>query len=205
MSRLLPAAWRRCLRDTPFFHSAERSLREAQAMPRSTRSIRRPLRLTDLQADPQNVNRGTDRGPARGSRSRHRSPSEGARDRGQPRWGTRPGVGPRHAKQLRADGLDLSAFWTADEFATLFAETKTGLTDENAVVEPGPTDIVRGDVLVLGRHRLLCGDATSADDVTRLLDASADDNRSAVRSFVRSGLAASREPLAADGRWARGE
>jgi DNA modification methylase len=52
----------------------------------------------------------------------------------------------------------------------LFAETKTGLTDENAVVEPGPTDIVRGDLLVLGRHRLLCGDATSPGDVTRLLD-----------------------------------
>ena len=73
-------------------------------------------------------------------------------------------------KQLRADGLDLSAFWTADEFATLFAETKTRLTDENAVIEPGPTDIVRGDLIVLGRHRLLCGDATSAGDVTRLLD-----------------------------------
>ncbi len=73
-------------------------------------------------------------------------------------------------KQLQADGLDLSAFWTADEFATLFAELKTGLTEENAVVEPGPTDIVRGELFVLGRHRLLCGDATSAGDVSRLLD-----------------------------------
>jgi DNA modification methylase len=71
-------------------------------------------------------------------------------------------------KQLRAEGLDLSAFWTADEFATLFAETKTGLTDENAVVEPGPTDIVRGELFVLGRHRLLCGDVTSAGDVMGL-------------------------------------
>jgi DNA modification methylase len=73
-------------------------------------------------------------------------------------------------KQLQADGLDLSAFWTADEFATLFAADHHGLTDENAVVEPGPTDIVRGDLVVLGGHRLLCGDATSAGDVTRLLD-----------------------------------
>jgi DNA modification methylase len=73
-------------------------------------------------------------------------------------------------KQLQADGLDLSAFWTADEFATLFAEPTTGLTDENAVVEPGPTDIVRGELFVLGRHRLLCGDATSAGDVMHLLD-----------------------------------
>jgi hypothetical protein len=69
-------------------------------------------------------------------------------------------------KQLRADGLDLSGFWTETEFATLFAKATTGLTDENAVVEPGPTDIVRGELLVLGRHRLLCGDATSAGDVT---------------------------------------
>ena len=73
-------------------------------------------------------------------------------------------------KQVHADGLDLSPFWTADEFLALCAESSTGRTDENAVVEPGPTDIVRGDRLVLGRHRLLCGDATSAGDVRRLLD-----------------------------------
>src|SRR4029434_6814078 len=76
-------------------------------------------------------------------------------------------------KQLHADGLDLSAFWTDEEFAELFAEPTTGLTDENAVVEPGPTDIVRGELFELGRHRLLCGDATSAGDVTRLLEGTA--------------------------------
>jgi len=48
-------------------------------------------------------------------------------------------------KQLHDDGLDLSALWTSDEFAALFAEESRGLTDENAVVEPGPTDIARGD------------------------------------------------------------
>lgn len=72
--------------------------------------------------------------------------------------------------QLRAEGLDLSAFWTDAVFAALLGEPGTGVTDENAVVEPGPTDIVRGDLFVLGRHQLLCGDATSAGDVTRLLD-----------------------------------
>ena len=71
-------------------------------------------------------------------------------------------------KQFRDDGLDLSTFWTDDELATLFAEPSTGLTDENAVVEPGPTAIVPGELFVLGRHhRLLCGDATSAEDVAR--------------------------------------
>jgi DNA modification methylase len=73
-------------------------------------------------------------------------------------------------KALHAEGLDLSAFWTAEEFATLFAESTTGLTDENSVVEPAATDIVRGDLFWLGSHRLLCGDATSAADVARLLD-----------------------------------
>jgi putative transposase len=76
-------------------------------------------------------------------------------------------------KQLHAEGLDLSAFWTEVEFAALLAGPSTGLTDENAVIEPGPTDIVRGELVVLGRHRLLCGDATSAGEVARLLDGAA--------------------------------
>jgi hypothetical protein len=67
-------------------------------------------------------------------------------------------------KHLQAEGLDLSAFWTDAELAELFADPTTGLTDENAVVEPRPTDIVRGELFELGRHRLLCGDATSAGD-----------------------------------------
>ena len=87
-------------------------------------------------------------------------------------------------KQLQADGLDLSAFWTAEEFATLFAEPTTGLTDENAVVEPGPTDIVRGELFVLGSPSA----AVRRRDVRRRChaaarrrDAGAHDDRSAVR------------------------
>ena len=72
-------------------------------------------------------------------------------------------------QQLHAEGLDLSAFWTEAEFAALFAELHPGLTDENAVVAPGPTDLARGALIRLGHHRVLCGDATSAGDVTRLL------------------------------------
>jgi DNA modification methylase len=73
-------------------------------------------------------------------------------------------------KQLQAQGLDLSGFWTPEEFAALFAKPTVGLTDENSVVEPAATDIVRGDLFALGPHRVLCGDATLASDVARLLD-----------------------------------
>jgi len=73
-------------------------------------------------------------------------------------------------KHLQAEGLDLSAFWTDAEFAALFANGDAGHTDENAPVEPGPTDVVRGELFLIGRHRLLCGDATSASDVERVLD-----------------------------------
>jgi DNA modification methylase len=51
-----------------------------------------------------------------------------------------------------------------------------GLVDPDAVPDV-PTDddlyVKRGDVWQLGRHRLLCGDATNPDDVARLLDGAA--------------------------------
>ena len=73
-------------------------------------------------------------------------------------------------RDLHAAGLDLSGFWTPEEFAALVGEPTPGQTDANAVVAPGPTDIVRGDLFALGRHRLLCGDATADSDVARVLD-----------------------------------
>ena len=72
-------------------------------------------------------------------------------------------------RDLHAAGVDLSPFWTDAEFAALVAEPLTGRTAETAVVAPGPTDMVRGDLVALGRHRLLCGDATAADEVARVL------------------------------------
>ena len=77
---------------------------------------------------------------------------------------------PAILQQLQADGLDLGLFWTPEEFERLLGEgTHAGQTDENAVVTPGATDIVRGDLFALGRHRLLCGDATDPADVHHLL------------------------------------
>lgn len=50
-------------------------------------------------------------------------------------------------------------------------EQVEGLTDEDAVPEPPEEPVsVRGDVWILGNHRLMCGDSTSIDDVDKLMD-----------------------------------
>jgi DNA modification methylase len=49
-------------------------------------------------------------------------------------------------------------------------EPMTGLTDPDEVPEPSEDPYVKmGDLWALGDHRLLCGDATSPDDVARVL------------------------------------
>jgi DNA modification methylase len=49
-------------------------------------------------------------------------------------------------------------------------EPKVGLTDPDEVPEPSAEPYVKtGDLWRLGQHRLLCGDATSPEDVARLL------------------------------------
>ena len=65
--------------------------------------------------------------------------------------------------------LDLTGF-TADEIAALMPEQiEPGLTDEDAVPEvPEVSITVKGDVWVLGKHRLMCGDSTSIDAVEKL-------------------------------------
>jgi site-specific DNA-methyltransferase (adenine-specific) len=71
---------------------------------------------------------------------------------------------------LREDGFDLELTgFDGDELANLLAETTEGQTDPDEVPEP-PVDPVSvlGDVWVLGRHRLLCGDSTSIDDLRKL-------------------------------------
>jgi DNA modification methylase len=66
--------------------------------------------------------------------------------------------------------LDLTGF-TADEIAALTPEQiEPGLTDEDAVPEPPAQPVtVQGDVWVLGKHRLMCGDSTSIDAVDTLM------------------------------------
>ncbi len=74
---------------------------------------------------------------------------------------------------LKMVNFDLDALgFDPDELARLTGTTVTdGLTDPDAVPEP-PDDPVtqRGDLWILGRHRLLCADSANPDDVARLLD-----------------------------------
>ena len=74
-------------------------------------------------------------------------------------------------QELGAD-IDLIGF-SDDELAALNpeAEQVPGLTDEDAVPEiPELPVTVEGDVWLLGRHRLMCGDSTSIDAVETLMD-----------------------------------
>lgn len=73
---------------------------------------------------------------------------------------------------LDADGFDLDLTGFAkDELAAFLNKPTEGLTDEDAVPEaPAVPVTVEGDVWVLGRHRLMCGDSTSIDAVERLCE-----------------------------------
>lgn len=73
---------------------------------------------------------------------------------------------------LKMDGFDLALTgFEFDELGKLLAEPTEGLTDEDAVPDaPAVPVTVEGDVWLLGRHRLMCGDSTSIDAVERLLD-----------------------------------
>ncbi len=72
---------------------------------------------------------------------------------------------------LRSIGADLGLIgFGDDELAELFAGGNAGLTDPDDVPEPLPEPVtVPGDVWLLGRHRLVCGDSTDADTVTKAL------------------------------------
>jgi DNA modification methylase len=66
--------------------------------------------------------------------------------------------------------MDLTGF-TVDEIAELSPKITEGLTDEDAVPEVPETPITNlGDVWLLDRHRVMCGDSTSIDAVEKLMD-----------------------------------
>jgi DNA modification methylase len=67
--------------------------------------------------------------------------------------------------------IDLLGF-TADELAEILEPgVEPGQTDPDEVpLPPDEATTQPGDLWVLGRHRLLCGDSSKAEDVDRLLD-----------------------------------
>ena len=74
---------------------------------------------------------------------------------------------------LRGAGIDWTLLgFDEEELAKLLAPAGTeGLTDPDAVPEKPADPITKpGDLWLLGKHRLFCGDSTSGPDVARLLD-----------------------------------
>ncbi len=69
--------------------------------------------------------------------------------------------------ELGDAGFDLSLVGFSDEeLAAILADTTEGLTDPDDVPEaPADPVSVLGDVWTLGRHRLVCGDATARSDI----------------------------------------
>ncbi len=73
-------------------------------------------------------------------------------------------------EDLGADYGELMGF-SQDELVAMMAQTSEGLTDEDQVPEaPEDPVTVEGDVWLLGRHRLMCGDSTSIDCVDKLMN-----------------------------------
>jgi hypothetical protein len=72
---------------------------------------------------------------------------------------------------LSGMGVDLNLIgFTEGEFAALTASNNPGLTDPDDSPEPPVTPVSRlGDVWLLGRHRLMCGDCTDAGTSSRRL------------------------------------
>jgi DNA modification methylase len=67
--------------------------------------------------------------------------------------------------------LSLTGFSTDEINALLTPTVVKGLTDEDAVPEIPENPVTKlGDVWVLGKHRLMCGDSTSVDAVEQLMD-----------------------------------
>ena len=77
-------------------------------------------------------------------------------------------------QQLSAEH-DLAPWFEADDLAEIIGEAEQlpteGLTDADDVPEPPEEPITKpGDVWLLGKHRVMCGDSTTITDVERLMD-----------------------------------
>jgi site-specific DNA-methyltransferase (adenine-specific) len=76
-------------------------------------------------------------------------------------------------QELQEEGfdLDLLGFDDKELNALLEPEVVQGLTDEDAVPEtPKEASTKLGDIYILGKHRLMCGDSTSITDMEKLVN-----------------------------------
>ena len=77
------------------------------------------------------------------------------------------------------EGMDIDLALTgfsADELNDMLAVKEEGLTDEDAAPPPPEEPITKpGDIWILGKHRLMCGDSTSIDHLERLCEGQAVD------------------------------
>jgi DNA modification methylase len=76
---------------------------------------------------------------------------------------------------LRQDEFNLDVLGFSDEELNAWLaqepDSQVGLTEEDAVPEPLEEPVSRrGDLWILGNHRLLCGDSASSEDVKRLVE-----------------------------------
>ena len=80
---------------------------------------------------------------------------------------------PLELADLQHAGLDWSLLGFDDrELQKMLDQgAKAGLTDPDAIPEPpDEATTVRGDIWILGEHRLMCGDSSLPEDMARLLD-----------------------------------
>ena len=76
-------------------------------------------------------------------------------------------------QELQEEGFDLELLGFDDKElnALLEPEVVQGLTDEDAVPEtPKEATTKLGDIYILGKHRLMCGDSTSITDMEKLVN-----------------------------------
>lgn len=73
--------------------------------------------------------------------------------------------------ELQAFDFDLGLIgFTDDELASLTTDQSVGLTDPDEIPETPIEPVAKpGDVWLLGKHRLVCGDSTDADTVAKAL------------------------------------
>jgi ParB-like chromosome segregation protein Spo0J len=78
---------------------------------------------------------------------------------------------PLELMGLQEAGFDLELTgFSAEELLRLLESPTQGLTDPDSVPEPPDEAITKpGDLWLLGKHRLLCGDSAKTEDVDRLL------------------------------------